>query len=779
MSINERLIHTASDATSGSGNQEEGLILHLDANDVDSYDGTGTVWYDITNHEYTPAVDPAENFNTVTYTGNGNSNGQSITGVGFQPDLVWVKKRNASARHQIQDSVSGDGWFDSSDNIAYASSQAHVDNRPVETFDSDGFSIPTNYTYNNANNDTYVAWCFKAGGAAVSNTDGDVYSNVSVNNDLGFSIVEGTGSGTGVQTVGHGLDAPPEMVIIKNTNIADNWWVYHKELGVGKYLQLNTNAAPANWASDMVVNSTELGVRQNSTGSWGNLIAYCFTSKRGVSKVGSYTGGAAGNKIYTGFQPAFVMVKRTNGTGSWEMFDNARGITKKLYADKNFIEATNSSPSYIEFNADGFTFPITSTAANSSGNSYIYLAFAAEKPDSLIDDTDLELHLDPTSYSGSGNTWTADTGNNGTLVDDTSYDEELGDFFDLDGSGDYISLNTSGYLDGDFTVEMWWNFDNLMPTNDYQMLWGASGYGGSGSGLGHYINDNKIQTWIDVSGTTSNPVTSGAVLTQNKWHHIVLTRSGGTYTQFLDGSQVATGSGSSASLDSSTTRIGASSANSLYNVDGRVGQVRVYDKALSADEVMQNYRFTKNDYPNGKNATGNNMDSADWNSGGYFDFDGSSEYFTAPDLGINSSTLTMAAWVNLDIYGTRSIMMLGSQAGNAGKVILFRTQDSGKLAVYDGSSVYTTSNVVLTEDTWHHVALAVNGTSYEFFVDGITKGSITALEYSGDDTVDIGYYGYNSTQHWDGFIGSIKVYNKTLTSAEILADYNATKSTYI
>jgi Tfp pilus assembly protein FimT len=146
MAINERLVHTASAAAGGgTGNQEEGLILHLDANDVDSYDGDGTEWVDIANHEYTPSTDVSEHFNTVIYNGNGSSSGQAITGVGFKPDLVWVKKRNATGRHQIQHSLE-DGWGDSSDAIPYAPSQAHIDFRPVSTFDSDGFTIPTNYT---------------------------------------------------------------------------------------------------------------------------------------------------------------------------------------------------------------------------------------------------------------------------------------------------------------------------------------------------------------------------------------------------------------------------------------------------------------------------------------------------------------------------------------------------------------------------------------------------------------------------------------------------------
>lgn len=943
MAINERLVHTASAAEGGTGNQEEGLVFHLDANDVDSYDGDGNIWYDIHDYEYTPATNVSEHFNTVLYIGNAST--RSITGVGFQPDLVWIKSRSSTYNHGLFDSIRGANKVISS-NTTDTENQYGNWTQQLTSFDSDGFSLGDNsdsgnyVNVSNPNTAGYVAWCFKAGGAAVDNTDGDINSSVSANNDLGFSIVKYEGNLTSSttstgQSVGHNLGVPPELIIFKSTSNSSSWDVFSSELdNWSTRLQLNSSGQKTDLYSLYPIANPTSSVFYTNYLSSVNVnnydhIAYCFASKRGVSKVGTYEGNnsSTGVKVYTGFEPAFILFKPVDTSTGWSIYDNQRGIDKQLRPDSNAYEGSGWS-AHLEFHRDGFKVKGNSSALNPA-STMIYLAFAkntnetelattssgvwsgfqnavtsitsdsihpsaapgvadtatthsifdtansagmgdlgnaeanneifitlnapksirgfavyekyssgykytgttklygsydnsswnllgstvqttniernrnettfAATPEyqyykftlsantrstyeqawafELIADFDItpSLYLDPASYSGTGTTWAADAGNNGTLVGNTSYDQELGDFFDLDGSGDYISLNSSGYLTGDFTVEMWWNFDTF---SGFKMLWGGSGYH-NGTGLGHYINGNTLHTYISVSGSTDDPAgQSGAVLTVGKWHHIVLTRSGDTYTQYVDGINVGSGTGSTTSLESANTYIGAHYNNTAYNVDGRVGQVRVYNAALSEEAIRKNFNFTKNDYPNGNNATGNNMDSSDWNSGGYFDFDGSSEYFTTGDLGIRSSALTMSAWVNLNTYSTRAIMMLGSQAGNAGKVILFRTENSGKLALYDGNAVYTTPNVVLTLNTWHHVALAVNGTSYEFFVDGNSEGSVTALKYSGDDTLDIGYYGYGNSQHWDGFMGSIKIYNKTLTSGEILADYNATESTY-
>ncbi|MDB4338460.1 LamG domain-containing protein, partial [bacterium] len=746
MAINERLIDTEVAAAggnggAGSGNQEEGLILHLDANDVDSYDGDGSYWVDIANHEYKPATNPSEHFNTVTYAGTSSTN--SITGVGFQPDLVWLKQRNSAQNHGLFDSVRG------ANNFIMSNATDGANTRTTDTlssFDSDGFTL-TGYTsdaFINYTGRTMVGWCFKAGGApsgsdkvsidgtsystmaAAGLTDGtEPISKLSVNTKLGFSIVQYTAPALTGDTVAHGLGETPEMIILKSTSAARNWNVFHKDVGTSKNMHLNTND-DADTDEYWTANSTTFSIQDySSSADW---IAYCFTSKRGVSKVGSYAGGAAGNKIYTGFEPAFVMVKRTNGTGSWEMFDNKRGKTKKVWANETLAEVTNTSPSYIEFNRDGFSHPITSTGANSSGNTYLYLAFAKDTNEtSLIPGTDLELHLDAVSfpqkgesgYSNTPTTWTALTGNNG-IITNATFDSELGNYLDLDGSGDYINVPSTGLLDGDFTIEMWWNFDTVNPSGSgYRMLWGGSGYS-SGTGLGHYIEDNKIRTWVSVSGTTTNVLTSSGILSANTWHHIVLKREGGTWTSYLDGEQATTGSGTTTSLASSNSRIGAHyNTATSHDVDGKVGQVRIYDSALSQDQIRQNFNFTKNDYPNGFNAV-NSSYPASFNAD-YFDFTRGSIASGSDQMVVDSSIhsllnnlneYTFTAWYYPDNLSGRNVIFGTGHTSSNNVWILFRLKDNGD-AQYSVNDSGTGKGATFTgasgsNDQWNFIAITVN-----------------------------------------------------------------------
>ena len=321
-------------------------------------------------------------FNTVLYPGSGDTtNGQSITGVGFEPDLVWIKSRNDSYNNVIYDSINGVNSAISS-NLTDA---AWANRNRFESFDLDGFTIEADNSGDlwkiDRENTNFVAWCWKAGGAAVSNTDGDVQSNVSANVANGFSIVKGTGSGSGVQTVGHGLNSAPELVIVKNLNTIDNSFVYSSPTGVSKYLQLNTTAQPFTWFQNMVVNSTEIGLRQESVGSWGNLIAYCFHSVAGVSKVGSYSGNGnnTGPVVNTGFEPSFVLIKATSRAGNWIMLDNKRNTSdprdNPLYANTNGLENINQI-NRVNFDSTRFQVVGTGGDTNENGHTYIYYAIA-------------------------------------------------------------------------------------------------------------------------------------------------------------------------------------------------------------------------------------------------------------------------------------------------------------------------------------------------------------------------------------------------------------------
>ena len=332
-----------------------------------------------------PAVAVTNAFNTVLYTGNGST--QSITGVGFQPDFTWIKSRNAVGSHIATDSVRGNGEEIYPD---LTNAQGTV-NRISLT--STGFDV-VSAGYPNQTNNTFVAWNWKAGGAAVSNTDGTITSQVSANVDAGFSIVKYTGNG-GNATLGSGLDQQVEMVICKSTESVSQWITYHKDLtgnvsGDNPYnLYLNGTNAQLDLTAFGAYNSFTSSVfpvtRQSAATAHNNnnnidYIAYCFTSIPGYSKVGSYVGNgsATGPVVYLGFEPAFVMVKNTTGTGLWLMSDNKRqtAATKTTYLQAQSSDAEYSPYTWIEYLSNGFQLKNIGSSLNTNGSTYIFIAFA-------------------------------------------------------------------------------------------------------------------------------------------------------------------------------------------------------------------------------------------------------------------------------------------------------------------------------------------------------------------------------------------------------------------
>ena len=336
---------------------------------------------------------PNLHFNTVTYTGNG-SYGHGITGVGFQPDFVWIKRRDGNAKnHELYDAVRG------TDKAIYSSANA-VEGTGVNllhSFDSDGFTVDDHAGINSSNN--FVSWNWKAGGTTSSNTDGDITSTVSVNTTAGFSIVSYTGNGSTNQTIGHGLGVKPAVIIIKNRDDTNNWVMYHHKLNNGtnpevKYLELNSTNAQLDDASifnDTAPTSTLFTIGNASdtgSGSGGNnekIIAYCFAEKKGYSKFGSYSGNADANGtfVYTGFKPAFVLLKSINNGGwHWRLMDTVRdnsrndGTNNILFPNHNSAEITNELD--IDYLSNGFKIRDTRTGINGSGWTISYMAFAKE-----------------------------------------------------------------------------------------------------------------------------------------------------------------------------------------------------------------------------------------------------------------------------------------------------------------------------------------------------------------------------------------------------------------
>jgi len=338
------------------------MIFNSTTDKVEYWDGTK--WYGITNE-----VAAETPYNNVLYTGNGGTN--DISSVGFQPDLVWVKNRSTGDPAIFSSLMSNNKTLFTNS----TSAQATLTGGSL-SMDTNGFDINTyGSTFLNANLQSYVAWCWKAGGAAVSNTDGDITSQVSANVAGGFSIVSWSGNSVSPSTVGHGLGVAPELFIIKNLSSAVNWSVYSSSVGVGFKLllnEVNQASATSNYANTSPTSSVfSLSGGNEVNGSGSNYIAYCFHSVAGYSKVGSYTGTGAGTTITTGFQPAFVMIKKTSGSADWIIFNDKTG-SNILKPNTNASEV--SLTNYITYNSTGFTFPTGDSNINTGD--FIFMSFA-------------------------------------------------------------------------------------------------------------------------------------------------------------------------------------------------------------------------------------------------------------------------------------------------------------------------------------------------------------------------------------------------------------------
>ena len=349
---------------------------------------------------YTNIDKPEDFFSATLYTGDGSAD-QSMTGAGFKPDFLWIKRRNASERHVLTNVQMGASsgaykWLDSSD--------THVEftgGTGVASFDADGFTIKTSDTTWNASGSTYVFWSWKANGGTTSNLSGNLASVVQVNQAAGFSIVGYTGTGNSTSTIGHGITAgAPDLIICKNASQSGySWAVYSSALpSVTNNLFLDFSGFINQYQDRFsAVTSTTFTAGSNYPEVNGNndlMIAYCWKSVPGYSKIGSYlwsatsyTAGVMVNDL--GFTPRFVMIKGTTVTSNWYIFDNMRGQTGTyvyqypLAPDNADAEQTTGYQS-IQFNSNGFSAMVWnaggattgSTGLNQINETYLYFAVA-------------------------------------------------------------------------------------------------------------------------------------------------------------------------------------------------------------------------------------------------------------------------------------------------------------------------------------------------------------------------------------------------------------------
>ena len=316
------------------------------------------------------AVEGESFMSTLVYDGDGN-NGKVVTGVGFDPDLVWIKNMDTAYSHQLFDVARGatKRVFSDLTNEEYTTADT------LKSFITDGFTVGTNIGVNTQDND-HVAWCFKAGGAPVSNGNGDRTSQVSANVTNGFSIVTGSAPSNGyTNTFGHGLDEQPDIIITKLTNVASDWYVIFPKMS-NALLKLNTNGG---FTYDSLFAGTSTTLKTGYTTAAFDFVAYCFHSVTGASKIGSYDGtGTTGQLIGTTFTPRFLLVKATSSSlyGNWYIFDSVRGDAY-LKADKNDINQASSTYNPT-FSSAGFRWESGDNSGgwNASGTTYVYMALA-------------------------------------------------------------------------------------------------------------------------------------------------------------------------------------------------------------------------------------------------------------------------------------------------------------------------------------------------------------------------------------------------------------------
>ena len=334
--------------------------------------------------------DPGKHFKTVLWEGTGASTHVTkITGVGFKPDFVWIKNRSnggTSYYHNLYDSVRSMGKLV---NTTADAAETSFDGYGVQSFDDDGFSLIGNGTLSNQGGDRLVAWCWKAGGPAVRNNDGDVTSRVSVNQEAGFSIVNYGGQGYDNVTIGSGLNGTLQLVLIKRLSSTADWIVGGELIGENKYMVLNSDGVPATASTLFRKAHPGTGLFEVGTGTAVNqvssdYIAYCWTEIEGYSKFGKYKGSGSDDDafIYCGFKPAFVMIKNITSSSdqSWAIYDTARDSTNPLVTDlaanSNLAEGEKAPNYKLDFVSNGIKLKYHMNWMSLNNNDHIFMAFA-------------------------------------------------------------------------------------------------------------------------------------------------------------------------------------------------------------------------------------------------------------------------------------------------------------------------------------------------------------------------------------------------------------------
>ena len=335
---------------------------------------------------YTNIDDPSAYFQTFTYSGTSNT-AASYTFTGnsnMKPDLVWLKQRGYSDNHYLFDSTRG------AEQAIYSNlTNAEANhNSSLTSFNTNGFSVGTSNVVSGGG--TYVTWNWKAnGGTTSSNTDGNTTTTVQANQDAGFSIVTYTGTGSGSQTMGHGLGVTPNIVLTKNRSGTGRAWSFNGNFGGMTYgtnkLILNQTSALTADTNDVTAASSTTFTGGGSNGVNANgvtYVAYCFAEKQGYSKFGKYVGNGVGTGdgpfVYLGFKPAFLLLKNITNANNWRILDNKRlGYNPNNYRlSANADSSESTTEIWADLLSNGFKLRTNEGSVNAANTDYIYMAFA-------------------------------------------------------------------------------------------------------------------------------------------------------------------------------------------------------------------------------------------------------------------------------------------------------------------------------------------------------------------------------------------------------------------
>ena len=559
-----------------------------------------------------PTIVPTDHFTPITYTGTGgaqstNSLSNQVGSIDFKPDFTWIKRRDGTENHYLQDSVRGSTQqiYSNLTNAQFNETTA------VTSFSANGFNMGS---YNGINNssETYVAWNWKAGGAEVSVTGTNVTNaSNSANVDAGFSIIKFTTNGSSNCTIPHGLSQEPDLVITFPYLIGGNWLTYSKDLGINKYIYLNSSAGDATFSNIFTgMSSSNIGGSSAGFGGTNTFIAYAFHSVDGYSKIGSYVGGGATDvTVNLGFTPAFVMIKSTTTGRNWMMYDNKRETgtvpyenDTVLFAESSSLEVTGNTLRGIQFTSSGFVLNQNYANTNGSGETHIFMAFAEEglpyvtrnATNPFGDSSELAL------YKFEDNANDAEGNYNGTASNVTYASGYIDKAAVFNGSSSAINTTYTPTVANLRTVSLWFKTN----ATAFGIMQSVGAYGVSSNYSWEWIYmlaDGKIGAGYGANnGGAVYLKTTTASYNDNSWHYLTLILNGvygagSSVELYIDGVQVATTTDTaysgSISTITGTFRLGHNinvgvPAN-IFN--GSIDQVRIFNRALDSGEVTALY----------------------------------------------------------------------------------------------------------------------------------------------------------------------------------------------